>query len=469
MNEPCPRLLLIDENVRDTGGHYLELATLLMDGAGQLGYQPTLAAGATFVSDKVAPADGDFQSGRIQSVFRSRRMNHWSLGVDGITKVQRDLQGNPIGGPWAMRKCQQLRDPLSRRHRNPQRMIEEWSSDFCQLLDQWQPTVQDQIIINTADDFVMLGLANALQRLPSSPRMNINAIFHFAVFASGSITHRAKAMGQQINDAIEHCCAHQVSLFATTHALAEQLAAVGVDAMPVPYPTRTRAPITKRPPGPLKILMAGMPRAEKGRDQIPKLLSLIDEPCLSTQQFRFSMQMRSKAWKRLIPASLHEAYRSATNDKATNDKATVDTSMAHEATANNGSLEIVSSDLPGQAYQDWLGTADIGLFLYDPVRYVARCSGVLLEMMIAGVPVIVPDQCWLADQLESAGGDGSIGYRYRNIQEIPSLLRRIRDDYDALKVRSVKHASVIAERHTGQNTIRQMRVPDRTTSRRIAS
>ncbi len=38
--------------------------------------------------------------------------------------------------------------------------------------------------------------------------------------------------------------------------------------------------------------------------------------------------------------------------------------------------------------------------LYDPTRYYARCSGVLLEMLCAGVPVLVPAGGWLADQIE---------------------------------------------------------------------
>src|SRR5690606_37144636 len=36
---------------------------------------------------------------------------------------------------------------------------------------------------------------------------------------------------------------------------------------------------------------------------------------------------------------------------------------------------------------------------YDARRYFARCSGVLLEMLIAGIPVIVPAGSWLSHQL----------------------------------------------------------------------
>jgi hypothetical protein len=37
--------------------------------------------------------------------------------------------------------------------------------------------------------------------------------------------------------------------------------------------------------------------------------------------------------------------------------------------------------------------------LYDADQYYARCSGVMVEMLKAGVPVIVPAACWMAEQI----------------------------------------------------------------------
>ena len=455
----APRMLLIDENVRGAGGHYLELATLLMDGATELGYRTTLATNESFSCNDVRAAEHD-----ILPVLRTRRMNYWSLGVDGKSRARRDLTGRPIEGRTIDRWRHQISDSLSRKQRNPKGMVCRWAEDFVSLIDHWRPRPQDRILINTTDDFVMLGLANALQNIQTSDPLNIDAIFHFAAFASNRITRRAKEFGLQVNDAKRASLPHRVSLFATTPSLAEQLRAVGIDVDPVPYPTRSRRPVIKSstsPLGrgkegniPLKILMAGMPRAEKGRDQIPKLLSLIHQPYLVDNIFQVSMQVRPNAWKRLIPTQLHDAYHAAINEKQP---------------GSDGSLEIVSSDLPGPEYHSWLGTADVGLFLYDAERYVARCSGVLLEMMVAGVPVIVPAKCWLDDQLELAGGDGSVGFRYRSIDEIPRLLGRIRADYSGLRKRSAAYAGVMSERHTGANTMRHMRVSEFACGHRIAS
>jgi glycosyltransferase involved in cell wall biosynthesis len=451
MADSPARILFIDENVRGSGGHYLELAQLLMDGACELGYVPTLAASDSFAPDQAPELGNGSRIDQTYSCLQTRRMNFWSLGVDGNSRVERNVQGKAAGADRLAKCWQRARDPLSRRQRNPQRMIRQWSEDCLSLLGQWAPTKNDQIVVNTADDFVLLGLANALQQYCTDEPLNIKALFHFAVFESNAISRRARAFGRQVNAAVAASRPHRVSLFATTESLAEQLAAVGVDVKPVPYPTRWREPVAQRGNGPLKILMAGMPRAEKGRDDVPKLLSSIYNPFLSEGQFQVSLQVRPKDWKRMIPSELHQAYRASVESDW------IDDGQSKSNTSAGGHpLEIVSSDLPGDEYHQWLGTADVGLFLYDPVRYVARCSGVLLEMMVAGVPVIVPNNCWLDDQLEMAGGDGSVGFRYQSIDQIPALLKRIRGDYAGLRKRASRYANVMAMRHTGANTLRPM-------------
>jgi hypothetical protein len=55
--------------------------------------------------------------------------------------------------------------------------------------------------------------------------------------------------------------------------------------------------------------------------------------------------------------------------------------------------------LNGDAVSRLMNESDIGLLPYDRQRYHARCSGPLVEFLAAGVPVVVPSGCWLADQL----------------------------------------------------------------------
>ena len=140
----------------------------------------------------------------------------------------------------------------------------------------------------------------------------------------------------------------------------------------------------------------------------------------------------------MIPKSLHRCYQRAT------------------AGDSSGPLEVMTSNLSTEAYHAWLDRADLGLFLYDPNRYVARCSGVLLEMFARGVPVIVPDRCWLADQVRLAGGHRSIGFIYQNRNEIPDLMQQFAEHRDEIQSRSAQYASTIAKRHDGRNTLMEM-------------
>lgn len=344
---------------------------------------------------------------------------------------------------------QVTRDALSRRHRKPNAMLSAWKSGFTAALKRFRPRPHDVVVVNTGGDFQLLALVDALKDLPvteNDAALTIHVVFHFAVF-DRTIDDRARAFGAQVNRAIEQIDGHQIHLHATTESLNRQLAAVGVSSTAIPYPTRFRKPARPNTQdttqstdhaSPLKLLLAGMPRAEKGRGEIKRLLTSIEQPLLRSGLFQWSMQLPSKRWKRMIPESL-QSY-----------------CLPHQSNAKDGPMEILRGNLTSQAYHDWLDTADVGLFLYDADRYVARCSGVLLEMMIRGVPVIVPEGCWLADQVRSVGESQPIGWIYRSADSIPEILERIPDEIEHVRLNCRRHADVIAERHSGQASLTSM-------------
>ena len=455
------KLFLLDDNVRSVGGHFLELASLLIDGAQQLGYSTQLAAHQSF--DDWADLPPHIE---LDSAFQVCRMMRWTLGVDGLSVVRRDLHGSGIGPEILPRMWQTIRDPLSRRDCRPSLMLERWSNDFLDLLEKWNPGPNDRLLINTGDDFLMLALAKALRVTNTKHPLNIDVIFHFAVFDHAGKTldealppRRAVNFGRQVNDALASSSPHRVSLFTTTESLSCQFAAVGVQTRPIPYPTRDRdvnEQVTSQTK-PMKLLMAGLPRAEKGRREIRSLLQKIKHSHLSNGDYQLSMQMPIKGWKRTIPQEFWSIYREALAKKGINDLP----------------LEILSSDLSSIDYHAWLDTASIGLFLYDSNRYAVRCSGVLLEMMARGVPVIVPAKCWLADQVLLAGGDRSIGRIFVSTSEIPDLIDQMKADYGPLRERAGQYAKVIAQRHSPLNTLKQMGLPvsdqfDQTSVRKAA-
>ena len=55
--------------------------------------------------------------------------------------------------------------------------------------------------------------------------------------------------------------------------------------------------------------------------------------------------------------------------------------------------------LTREAYINMIRDSDMAVFLHDGRAYYTRCSGVLVEMLAGGVPVLVPAGSWLSDQV----------------------------------------------------------------------
>ena len=153
-----PRMILIDDNIRDVGGHYFELATLLLIGAEQLGFQGVLATHASFDSPQAVPANWS-----LRPSFNTRRLVRWSLGVDGDSRYQRDHSGKTIGGSGHQNLWASVTDQFSPPAKRPKPMLRQWAGDLTRLLAEIKPNSTDTLLINTGDDFAMLALAAALE------------------------------------------------------------------------------------------------------------------------------------------------------------------------------------------------------------------------------------------------------------------------------------------------------------------
>ncbi len=174
-----PRLILVDDNIRNTGGHYFELASLLLTGAQEIGYQAVLAPHRQF-----DPSDAADSRWQLIPTFQTRRLVDWSLGVDGHSTTCRDINGHPIGGNKVQNVWNRVRDQISRPTRRPAAMLRRWSRDLAGLLQRIKPNTSDVLLVNTADDFAMLALAAAMQQVDCPP-LRVDAIFHFALVDAG--------------------------------------------------------------------------------------------------------------------------------------------------------------------------------------------------------------------------------------------------------------------------------------------
>ena len=445
-----PRILFFDDNIRGTGGHFLELATLLISGSQELGYAPTLIANREFNQTKLDEVDCP-----VIPAFRQRRLVRWSLGVDGMSRARRNSDGKPIDSRWLKVKRQQVRDLLVRPDRHPRRMLQEYADDLERVFRQLRVTSNDILMLNTSDDFSLLGLAQAIQiGRPATP-LNVHALFHFAIHEKKQrdAYKRSVLFAQQVNETIQQVLPHQVHLHATTDPLTHQMIQSGVESIvnSVPYPTRPRKINRDRQPeGRAKVVLAGLPRQEKGRAAMSGLLRELAPSLIEEYVHCLSMQMPVNRWQSMIPDSMRAFYEAALARPLNLDPTERPTEP----------IEVLTADLDTETYHGWLDTADIGLFLYEPHRYVARCSGVLLEMLARGVPVLVPDHCWLADYVRRMSGSRPCGLIYQNRATIPGDLHEIAKNYSLYRNSAIGAAQRIANDHTGANALAMMGIKD---------
>lgn len=421
---------MIDDNIQGPSGHYLELAQLLARAAQNIGVPSVLATHHSFQPDETTR-----QLAEVYPLFKTNNMVRWSLGVIGSSFYPRDLKGKNQGTSSFNLLTQKIKESFRHPSRRPSKMLAQWKESFHRLLEIIKLSKDDILLLNTADDFTLLALAGALKDRDLQT-IQCHAIFHFATSDESTITGKTRNehMRRQLSNIFNSFAKHQISIHATTEELAREIDLV----MPhdqtnaIPYPTRYCQLADGVMQNPCRAMLAGMPREEKGKYFIHQFLQGLErEQLIDSSKYQPSLQLHKKNWRSIVPTSLHSKCQA-------------------------GTINLVTDHLSMPEYQEWLNGSGIGIFLYDPIRYQVRCSGVLLEMLCRGVPVVVPDHSWLAQQVQKAGGHGSVGYIYQNGKEIPSLMKQFLNEREAITNRSRDFAKEMMASHSPDRTLGQM-------------
>ena len=392
--ENAPRFFICDSEIFCYGGHNVELACVIAEAAEQVGFDPVVLSSRDFQNM------GDFQpSCAVRPTFRFRFMRKWSLGVDGKSRTVRGFDGRITAKKLTARTGLQLAAERMTGD-SPSAAVRSWANDFTQWCDELRPTSADRILLSTGCDFVLLALVSALQNYSTSERLNVDVLFHLSLIdgregeSNSQQNPVLQAFKTQVEASLQALAAHEVRLYATTQELARQLnQAVGRDLWTaINYPIRMRADTTVNPEQehcneinatPSRLLLAGNIRREKGRYQLAALINKIWRSHLEKGLWQLAFQLPVERWKRLLPRFLWPQ-------------------VAIFRTRQDRELVLGDATPDAAAYHAWIHSANVGLFLYDGRRYYARCSGILLEMLAAGIPVIVPAGSWLSRQLRPA-------------------------------------------------------------------
>ncbi|HEX4146670.1 MAG TPA: hypothetical protein VHY91_24420 [Pirellulales bacterium] len=249
----------------------------------------------------------------------------------------------------------------------------------------------DQVFLATAMPLDLAALADWARRNPSAREVDWHLQFHFPLvdaatwYARGSRQYDDLLFGmpEMLSDLLEALTRDRVHLYATTDALAVQLEhCLGerFETLPIPINPAIGALRARRGrANPLRAICAGQPRSEKSPTHWSAIVGALEANYFATGRLQIALQAASHD-------DLPEPLRRLSAECAS----PVDRSSP---------VALAGWPLSPPDYLEFLAGSSIGLLMYDPLAYHARISGVLVELLGAGVPVVVPAGCALADQV----------------------------------------------------------------------
>lgn len=189
----------------------------------------------------------------------------------------------------------------------------------------------------------------------------------------------------------------------------ERLTRLPVETFPIPHTSEAHGG-GPRAPGPLRVVSLGNARDEKG------ILELFDAARI------LELRGDGQGLELVLQA----------NDPHPEIAPAVER-FAMEPPPN---VRLVRQALSTEAYAGLLASADIVATPYWRDIYEARTSGVFLEAVAAGKPVICTAETWMADELARAGGGAGVVTRDRDPAALAAALIEARDRFAELSVKA---------------------------------
>lgn len=400
--------VLVDHSLKAVGGHHYEYAVHVLHAARQAGFDVVLATHKRFRGDGSLHEDW-----QLRPVFRHdiycRHAFAWSRRSDRESRGGKNaLCPSNFGtrSRWADPRQwfavgAEITKKFDRRWR-----LRCFARSYGKLFRDIALTSDDHVFLPTLSEFDLLGLVQFLAKSPETQTARWHLQFHFKIFDGRATEYdsqpeRLDTLRKQFRDALALVPGHDFRFYCTTSQMAAQYNRLQVGEFhELPYAINPALGATQRsnlPNGPLRVTCAGGVRREKGREQVAKIVRQLWHPYLDTGQLRFFVQADRRRFRRFWPnrAARWSAVRAPSQTR----------DASRPAWERISPLVRVPHPLCSEEYLQFVRGAGIGMFLYDGRGYYARFSGVLAEMLAAGVPVIVPAGCWLSEQIAEPIGE----------------------------------------------------------------
>ena len=408
---------LIDQSLKELGGHHHDYVRCVASAAAQSGYLTTIGTNRKF-----RDSDSLSHHGQIRKTFRETtyQRDSYLSGLRHLTRSRDSfLPPNSCSeDPYQLRSAispsRWLHSLRRNRHQaRRQRNIKNFAQDCDRFFKSTMLTENDHAFFATVNEMEFMGLAAFLANNPRTLQVNWHLQFHFNLFEGRTpeyqSQHRLAMLIQQCFDAaLARIPYHMLHLYTTSETLADQFNRLGVGEFKVlAYPVRpelfgeeAKEPIAnstfpvsdKR----LRITCPGEVRREKKMVQyLQPLVDRIWDSHIRTGNVQIVVQRPARKW-----ASREKIKLTPPTDSDLGE-------------AGDDWVRYYSHPLSDTDYLDLIKNTDCGLLFYDSRAYFSRRAGVLGELLSCGKPVIVPAGSWLGDQISEP-----------NFRHVDSLCKR---------------------------------------------
>lgn len=266
------------------------------------------------------------------------------------------------------------------------RSLRSFQKDTERLLEELRPGAGDIVFVPTLSAIDLMGLSEALKTRQPGPSWHL--LFRRDIYPGREPEYdqhewRVQGLRQSLAVSQEKMKGHDVRFYTDTDELTRQYNRLGAGTfrtVPIPH---THAAVPKPVKLPLRVIYVGDARREKGYQFIPRLMEDLWTDYVATGKLSFHLQSNFN-----IPNGEPEAVIARQK-------------LEHFAARQPGSVELFTKPLTSAQYKDFVLSGDLNLLLYDANNYYARSSGILVESLSAGMPVIVPAGSWLARQFQA--------------------------------------------------------------------
>ncbi|HTV33454.1 MAG TPA: glycosyltransferase [Methylocella sp.] len=198
-------------------------------------------------------------------------------------------------------------------------------------------------------------------------------------------------------------------------------AAYGIDPKILPLPFEG-APPKRRTEGVLRVGYFGYSKRDKGFHLLPEAIALCQNQGL---QVEFIVQIQHENWEPHVIEAERRLRRLA-------------------------GVEFLTGVLPADDYADWTGRTDIVLLPYDPIAFgAARGSGIFIESVVAGRPIIAAKGTFAGSAVERGEAEGETFEPYTS-EALAEAIARLIGRWPLSSAQAAVKAEHFARQHNGE-------------------